>query len=104
MDQWYVCDYQSLSPSLSIRNCTFDNFSVGKNDARNAHAAPSLEVYRTLANDLYAESSASTVHDNSICGPAESPNNHHYEYVLTRKLEESEASPYEVPITLATSK
>ena len=70
----------------------------------NAHAAPSQEVYRTLANDLYAERSESSVHHYSTCGPAESSTKHNYEYVQTMKLEESEAAPYEVPTTLTTSK
>ena len=72
----------------------------------NAHAAPSQEVYNyhTLANNLYADTSASSMHDYSTCGPAESPNNESYDYVQTRKMDQSEATPYEVPTTLATSK
>ena len=65
---------------------------------------PSQEVYSTLAKDLYADTSASPMHDYPTCGPAESPNNQNYEYVQTRKLDKSEATTYEVPTTLATSK
>ena len=78
--------------------------NVGKNDAGNAHAVPSQEVYRTPANNLYADESASPMHDYSICRPAESPNNESYEYVQTRRPEKSTAAPYEIPTTLATSK
>ena len=39
------------------------------------------------------------------CGQAESPDNECYTYVQTKQhLDESKASPYEVPTTLATSK
>ena len=79
-------------------------YNVGKSGAGNAHAVPSKEVYRTLANNLYADTSASPMHDYSMCGPVESPNNESYEYVQTRKLDKTEAAPYEVPKTLATSK
>ena len=78
--------------------------NVGNNDAENAHAVPSQQAYRTVANDLYAEESASSLHDYSMCGPVETPNNESYVYVQTRRPEKSEDTPYEVPTTLATSK
>ena len=76
--------------------------NAGVNNVQNAKQ--SQEVYCTVANDLYADTSTPAQHDYSKCGPADSPDDENYMYIQTNQLDESEASTYETPNTLVTSK
>ena len=76
--------------------------NVGVNSVENP--VQSGEVYRTVANELYADTSAPANYDYSKCGPADSPDYKNYTYVQTNQPDEDGASPYEIPNTLVTSK
>ena len=64
----------------------------------------SEEVYHTVANDLYADTSASTNYDYPKCAPADSLDNETYTYVQTKQPNRDEASPNGTANTLITSK
>ena len=62
------------------------------------------EVYRTVTNDLYADTSGSRNYNYYKCGPADFPDDQNHTYVQTNHSSEDETSPYEIPKTLVTSK
>ena len=77
-------------------------FNVDINSVENP--VESGEVYRTVANELYADTSASVNYEYSKSGPADSLDNENCMYVQTNQLDEDGTSPYEIPNTLITSK
>ena len=61
-------------------------------------------LFLVNAGDNFQNRTKPACHDYSECGPAEPQVDENYTYVLTKQPDESGVSPYEIPITLATSK